>query len=91
VSAVARTVVTSAIIFGVSWSLLVGGGLYAQHGQLRSALTERSYVAVEGVVYDSPQGTPKDVGGTSWVVDMWPTAFGQVPDVMTVDKWLDEL
>jgi len=30
-------------------------------------------------------------GGTSWVVDMWPTAFGQVPDVMTVDKWLDEL
>ena len=30
-SAAARTVVTSAIIFGVSWSLLVGGGLYAQH------------------------------------------------------------
>ena len=30
-------------------------------------------------------------GGTSWVVDMWPTAFGQVPDVMTLDKWLDEL
>ena len=29
-SAAARTVVTSAIIFGVSWSLLVGGGLYAQ-------------------------------------------------------------
>ena len=42
VSAAARTVVTSAIIFGVSWSLLVGGGLYAQHGQLRSALAERS-------------------------------------------------
>ena len=30
-------------------------------------------------------------GGTSWVVDMWPTAFGQVPDVMTLDKWLDEI
>jgi hypothetical protein len=30
-------------------------------------------------------------GGTSWVVDMWPTAFGQVPDVMTLEKWLDEL
>ncbi len=30
-------------------------------------------------------------GGTSWVVDQWPTAFGQVPDVMTLDKWLDEL
>jgi hypothetical protein len=30
-------------------------------------------------------------GGTSWVVDMWPTAFGQVPDVMTLEKWLDEI
>jgi hypothetical protein len=30
-------------------------------------------------------------GGTSWVVDMWPTAYGQVPDVMTLEKWLDEL
>ena len=25
------------------------------------------------------------------VVDMWPTAFGQVPDVMTLDKWLNEI
>ena len=68
-SAAASTVVTSAIIFGVSWSLLVGGGLFAQHGQLRSALAERSYVAVEGVVYDSPQGAGKDVDGRSWVVE----------------------
>ncbi len=30
-------------------------------------------------------------GGTSWVVDMWPTAFGQVPDVMTLEKWLEEI
>ena len=29
--------------------------------------------------------------GTSWVVDMWPTAFGQVPDVMTLEKWLDAI
>jgi hypothetical protein len=29
-------------------------------------------------------------GGTKWVVDMWPTAYGQVPDVMTLDRWLDE-
>jgi hypothetical protein len=29
-------------------------------------------------------------GGTSWVVDMWTTSYGQVPDVMTLDKWLDE-
>jgi hypothetical protein len=30
-------------------------------------------------------------GGKSWVVDMWPTKFGQVPDVMTLEKWLDEI
>jgi hypothetical protein len=29
-------------------------------------------------------------GGASWAVDMWPTSFGQVPDVMTVEKWLSE-
>jgi hypothetical protein len=51
-----------------------GGGLYAQHGQLRSALAERSYVAVEGVVYDSPQGAAKDVDGKSWVVESGRTA-----------------
>jgi hypothetical protein len=73
-SAAASTVVTSAIIFGVSWTLLVGGGLYAQHGQLRSALAERSYVAVEGVVYDSPQGPAKDAEGRSWVVESGKTA-----------------
>jgi hypothetical protein len=73
-SAAARTVVTSAIIFGVSWSLLVGGGLYAQHGQLRSALAEQSYVLVEGVVYDSPQGPAKDADGKSWVVESGKTA-----------------
>ena len=30
------------------------------------------------------------VGGQNWVVDMWTTSFGQVPDVMPVEKWLDE-
>ena len=30
------------------------------------------------------------VGGVSWVVDMWTTSYGQVPDVMTLDKWLGE-
>ena len=29
-------------------------------------------------------------GGKAWVVDMWTTKFGQVPDVMTVEKWMDE-
>ena len=28
---------------------------------------------------------------TQAIVDMWPTAFGQVPDVMTLQKWLDEI
>jgi hypothetical protein len=28
--------------------------------------------------------------GTKWVVDMWPTAYGQVPDVMPLTKWLVE-
>jgi hypothetical protein len=73
-SSVAQTVVTSAIIFGVSWSLLVGGGLYAQHGQLRRALREGSFVRVEGVVYDSPPGAAKDTDGRSWVVESGKTA-----------------
>jgi hypothetical protein len=73
-SAVARTAVTSAIIFGVSWALLVGGGLYAQHGQLRSALEEGSVVRVEGTVYDSPPGAARDADGKSWVVESGTTA-----------------
>jgi hypothetical protein len=28
--------------------------------------------------------------GNQWVVDMWTTAYGQVPDVMTLQKWLAE-
>ena len=68
-SAAARMVVTSAIIFGVSWALLVGGGLYAQHGQLRSALAEGSFVRVEGVVYDKPPGAADGANVGSWVVE----------------------
>ena len=30
------------------------------------------------------------VGGESWVVDMWTTSYGQVPDVMTLAKWFTE-
>jgi hypothetical protein len=73
-STVTQTVVTSAIIFGVSWSLLVGGGLYAQHGQLRRALLEGSFVSVVGVVYDRPPGAAKDASGASWVVESGKTA-----------------
>jgi hypothetical protein len=29
-------------------------------------------------------------GGVGWVVDMWTTNFGQVPDVMTIDRWMAE-
>ena len=73
-SPAARIVVTSAIIFGVSWALLVGGGLYAQHGQLRSALAEGSVVRVEGVVYDSPPGPADQANDRSWVVESGTTA-----------------
>jgi hypothetical protein len=31
------------------------------------------------------------VSGAKWVVDMWTTAYGQVPDVMPLEKWLDEI
>jgi hypothetical protein len=29
-------------------------------------------------------------GGKDWVIDMWTTKYSQVPDVMTLEKWLDE-
>jgi hypothetical protein len=29
-------------------------------------------------------------GGESWTVDMWTTSYGQVPDVMTLAKWMAE-
>ena len=28
--------------------------------------------------------------GTEWVVDLWTKAYGELPDVMTVEKWLKE-
>jgi hypothetical protein len=44
--------------------------------------------------FQLPHNTPvlkeNAANGTKWVVDMWPTPFGHVPDVMTLDKWLDE-
>lgn len=45
-------------------------------------------------LWQLPHNTPvlkeTTAGGTSWVVDMWPTAFAHVPDVMTLDKWMHE-
>jgi len=29
-------------------------------------------------------------GGKEWTIDMWTTGFGQVPEVMTLEKWMDE-
>ena len=83
-SPLARTAVSSAIIFGVSWALLVGGGLYAQHEQLRRALQEGSFVRVEGIVYDRPPGAARDVEGASWVVE----AAGQVAHWYRYDRSL---
>jgi hypothetical protein len=28
--------------------------------------------------------------GTKWIIDMWPTGYGQVPDVMPLAQWLEE-
>jgi hypothetical protein len=28
--------------------------------------------------------------GKKWIIDMWTTAYGQVPDVMPLDKWMTE-
>lgn len=69
-----RTIATSAVIFGASWALFVGGGLYAQHSQLRSALREGSFVPVEGLVHDRPSGAATDANGASWVVESGETA-----------------
>ena len=33
----------------------------------------------------------KDRGtGQEWVLDLWPKAYGELPDVMTIEKWLTE-
>jgi hypothetical protein len=32
----------------------------------------------------------EQASGESWVVDMWTTSFGQVPDVMPLERWLAE-
>jgi hypothetical protein len=37
-----------------------------------------------------PHNTAVKARGTKWVIDMWPTAYGQVPDVMPLTKWLEE-
>ena len=44
-------------------------------------------------VLQTPHNTAvikEKVSGESWIVDMWTTAYGQVPDVMTLAKWMDE-
>ncbi|HEX6049907.1 MAG TPA: hypothetical protein VFZ21_11590 [Gemmatimonadaceae bacterium] len=69
-SPVVRTVATSAVVFGAAWALLLGGGLYAQHAQLRRALSGTGvYVSFEGIVHDRPRGGSLDPAGASWVVE----------------------
>jgi hypothetical protein len=29
--------------------------------------------------------------GVGWTVDMWPRGYGESPDVMPVEQWLNEL
>jgi hypothetical protein len=68
-SPLVRIVSTSAVVFGASWALLVGGGLYAQHAQLREDLRGGSFVRVEGIVHDRPPGAANEDVGPSWVVE----------------------
>ena len=68
-SPLVRIVSTSAVVFGASWALLVGGGLYAQHAQLREDLRGGSFVRIEGIVHDTPPGAANEDVGPSWVVE----------------------
>ena len=45
------------------------------------------------LVLQTPHNTPvlrERAAGASWVLDMWPRAYAQLPDVMTVEKWVKE-
>lgn len=45
------------------------------------------------LMLQTPHNTPVVVEtrtGTRWVIDLWPRGYAQVPDVMTVDKWVSE-
>jgi hypothetical protein len=45
------------------------------------------------LVLQTPHNTPVLVQNASnerWVVDMWTRGYAQAPEVMTVDKWVDE-
>ena len=69
----ARWIGTVLAVTGPACALLLGGGLYAQHARLRSALRVGDYIAVEGLVYDRPAGARGDAG-ESWVVESGETA-----------------
>ncbi len=62
-------------------------------GALRYHTVDDPYYRGNILVGQLPHNTAVIVerkGGTKWVVDMWPTAYGQVPNVMPLAKWLEE-
>jgi len=73
---------TSLLLALEQWNLLrhhvVGDPRY-RGNILRGQLPHNTAVLIE-------RGT-----GIGWVVDMWPRGYGELPDVMTVEQWLNEL
>jgi hypothetical protein len=61
-------------IFGGTWAVVTGVGLYAQHARLRAALRSGAYTPVEGVVYDGDEGATGRPAAGSWRVDDGRTA-----------------
>ncbi len=62
-------------------------------GALRHHTVDDPYYRGNFLMGQLPHNTSVIVerkGGTKWVVDMWPTAYGQVPDVMPLAKWIQE-
>ena len=70
----ARVAGTVLATMGLAWALVVGGGLFWQHRQLRVALQSGGYLTVQGEVYDEPPGVGADADDASWVVVSGPVA-----------------
>ena len=63
---VLRVTRATLLILGSGWSVFIGVALLAQHVRLQWALRDRTFIVVEGVVYDRPGGAS---GERHWVAD----------------------
>jgi hypothetical protein len=67
--------------------------VFQEWGALRHHVVSNPSYRANILVWQLPHNTAviaERTSGTKWVVDMWTTAFGQVPDVMPLEKWLTE-